>query len=155
MRLACIIALCTLLAACGSDGSEQAAEKDTTVAETSAPAEERSGEEAELAELAETYMSSWAEEDWEGVCGTRSRSDRKELARTAGSCERAFEVIAADKPGAAKLLAEARAGDVRIRGSLAGIDIVQPGQTEPATTLGAVKRDGEWLLEDIPDGKTP
>ena len=155
MRLACIIALCTLLAACGRDGSEQAAEKDTTVTENAAPAEERSGEEAELAELAQTYMSSWAEEDWEGVCGTRSRSDRKELARTAGSCERAFEVIATDKPGAAKLLAEARAGDVRIRGSLAGIDIVQPGQTEPATTLGAVKRDGEWLLEDIPDGKTP
>jgi len=77
MRLACIIALCTLLAACGSDGSEQAAEKDTTA--TAAPAEERSGEEAQLAELAETYMSSWAEGDWEGVCGTRSRSDRKWL----------------------------------------------------------------------------
>jgi hypothetical protein len=44
---------------------------------------------------------------------------------------------------------------VRIRGKKAGVDIVQPGQTEPALTLVAVRDGGRWRLEDVADDEAP
>jgi hypothetical protein len=44
---------------------------------------------------------------------------------------------------------------VRIKGAVAGIDIVQGSQTTVATTLAAVRDGGEWKLKDLPDAQTP
>jgi hypothetical protein len=50
---------------------------------------------------------------------------------------------------------DVKAGDVRIKGEKAGIDLVQPGQTKPATTLGAVLENGQWRLKDLEDSEIP
>ena len=71
----------------------------------------------------------------------------------AGSCERMYRVIFAEKP--TELFDGSEAGEVRIEGDLAGVDIHQKGQKEPVTTLAVVRTDGGWVLEDVPDGKTP
>jgi hypothetical protein len=44
---------------------------------------------------------------------------------------------------------------VRIKRNRAGVDIVQPGQTEPALTLVAVREGRRWRLEDVPDNQAP
>ena len=146
MRYAPAVALCALLAGCGSESaSENIASKND------GPPPSHSGEQAEIAGVAERYLSAFSDEDWETVCETRSKKDRDELARLAGSCERAFEAVAKSKPVATEIFADARAGEVRISGDRADVDIVQPGQSEAATTLVAIKRDGAWLLEDVPE----
>jgi len=37
---------------------------------------------------------------------------------------------------------------VRVKGTRAEVDLVQPGQSEPATSLVATKAGGEWRLID-------
>jgi hypothetical protein len=44
---------------------------------------------------------------------------------------------------------------VRIEGDTAGVDLVQPGQTEPAMTVAVVHENGVWALKDIPDAQIP
>jgi hypothetical protein len=63
--------------------------------------------------------------------------------------------VVKSQPAAPEVFANARVRDVRIRGDVAGVDLVQPGQTEAAATLAAVKRDGKWYLQDMPDEKVP
>ena len=50
-----------------------------------------------------------------------------------------------DKP--TDLFDGSEAGEVRIEGDVAGVDIHQSGQKEPATTLAVVRTDGGWYLE--------
>jgi hypothetical protein len=132
---------------CGSDGTESEARP----AEEATP--ERSADEAAAAEMAMRYLNAVTERDWETVCQTRSRRERKEFARLGGSCERMYEVIFKDDP--VDLFNGSEAGDVRIEGDIAGVDIHQPGQKQPATTLAVVRTDGGWYLEDVPDAKIP
>ena len=44
---------------------------------------------------------------------------------------------------------------MRIKGKIAGVDIVQPGQTEPATTFAAILENGHWYMGDVPDSEIP
>ena len=138
------------LTGCGGSG-ETTASKPAATAQTSAPTP--ASDERAAADVALRYARAIADEDWAAVCATRTEAERKSFARDAGSCPRAFELILKDK--ATEAFAEVQTGDVRIRGNVAGIDLVQPGQTEPLTTLGAVKQHGEWLLEDMKESKIP
>jgi hypothetical protein len=146
MRHALAVALCALLAGCGNES-----DSENTAAKNDGPPPSHSGEQAEIAGVAERYLSAFSDEDWATVCETRSKKDRDAMAQLAGSCERAFEAVAKSKPGATEFFADARAGEVRIRGDRADVDILQPGQTKAAMALVAVKRDGAWLLEDVPE----
>jgi hypothetical protein len=64
-----------------------------------------------------------------------------------------FEKISEGKP--VDVFDGAEIGEVRIEGDKAGIDVLQPGQDEAAMTLAAVRENGHWLLQDIPDEQTP
>jgi hypothetical protein len=48
-----------------------------------------------------------------------------------------------------------RLGDVTIEGDKASVDVFQRGHDEKALTLGAVREDGEWRLEALPEDETP
>ena len=139
-RLA-LLGICALLAGCGSDDAEPATE--------AAP----SADEKAAADVALRYIDAVVDKDWEAVCETRSPSERKEFARMAGSCERMYRVIFKEKP--AELFDGSEAGEVRIEGDVAGVDIHQSGQRKPATTLAVVRTDGGWYLEDMSDAETP
>jgi hypothetical protein len=136
-----------LACGCGSDGTESEARP----AAEATP--EWSADEEAAAEIAMRYVNALTERDWETVCETRSRRERKEFARLGGSCERMYEALFKDRP--VDLFKGTEAGDVRIEGDIAGVDIHHPGQKEPATTLAVVRTDGGWYLEDVPDAKTP
>ena len=70
-----------------------------------------------------------------------------------GSCEQLFEKIFEGKP--VDMFDGAEIGEIRIEGSKAGADVRQPGQEEPVLTLAAVRENGHWLLQDVPDEETP
>lgn len=141
-----------LLTACGDDSDKRAPSRQGAPASTQPVPE---AERTQLANLAKSYFSAFAAHDWPAACRTRSPAERASLARIAGSCERSFELILNGRPGADQLFVDATIGDIRVQGPLAGIDVVQPGQTKPAITLAAVKRDGRWFLQDVADARTP
>jgi hypothetical protein len=151
MRAHALVAGVLVAAVAGCGGSE---EKPAATAQTSAPdVKPAAPDEQAAADVALRYAHAIADKDWEAVCATRTQAERDDFAQTAGSCSRAFELILKDKP--TELFGTVKAGEVRIRGNVAGIDLLQPGQTKPVTTLGAVKQHGEWLLEDMKESKIP
>ncbi len=142
-----LLAICVLIVGCGSDDAEPEAKAESQATP------ERSADEQAAADMALRYLDAVVEHDWEAACETRSPDERKEFARMAGSCERMYKVLFEDKP--TDLFDGSEAGEVRIEGDVAGVDIHQSGQKEPATTLAVVRTDGGWYLEDVPDAKTP
>jgi hypothetical protein len=149
MRAHALVAAAVFAALTGCGGSDETAASKPAATASSSPATD----EQAAADVALRYAQAIADKDWEAVCSTRTQAERDEFARTAGSCSRAFELILKDKP--TELFGTVKAGEVRIRGNVAGIDLLQPGQTEPVTTLGAVKQHGQWLLEDMKENKIP
>jgi hypothetical protein len=53
------------------------------------------------------------------------------------------------------MFGQVRAGEVRRKGDLAGVDLVMPGASEPVTTLAARRFGSRWLLVDVSDARTP
>jgi len=155
MRAHAWVAAAAVAALTGCGGSdEKTARKPAATAQTSAPdIKPAATDEQAAADVALRYAHAIGEKDWEAVCATRTEAERKSFARDAGTCPRAFELILKDKP--TELFATVKAGEVRIRGNVAGIDLLQPGQTKPVTTLGAVKQGGKWLLADMNESKIP
>lgn len=153
MRLLVCLGATLALGACGGTDAEQGPSSSTR-STTPSPTAARTGDEAEVARVATAYFTALANDDWKAVCRTRAPAERDELARTGGSCERAFKIIMA-RPGVDQIFAEAEIGDVRVKGDVAGADVVQPGQQQPATTLAAVRENSQWFLKDLPDGEIP
>jgi hypothetical protein len=147
--------LCLVIAGCGSDEKSSGTSSNTPTATAAASVSGTGADEDAIREVATRYLSAFTDHRWKDVCATRGPGDRSELARGAGSCERAFAVLVKAKPGVDQAFARATAGAVRFRNGVAGVDILQPGQTEPATTLAAKKFGDRWLLVDIPDEQTP
>lgn len=141
--IALLAVLAAATAGCGGGDSEQRA----------LAAGDRAADERQAADVAVRYVRALAAHDWEAVCATRSTTERRELARLAGSCEEGMRAAFANRP--VDVFADVRAGDVRVRGDLAAVDLVQPGQRRPALTLAAVREDRRWLLEDVPDERLP
>jgi hypothetical protein len=109
-----------------------------------------SGDEAEVARLAESYYTALAERDWKAACETRA--EREELDRSGGSCERVFENIGKAveaRIGAGQGFAEAEIRDVRVTGDVAHVEVVYPGRQEYGTGLTAVRENGRWFLEHL------
>ena len=98
------------------------------------------------------YVRSLAVKDWAAVCATWMTSQRDELARTAGTCERAMETMFAKQP--VEIFATATVGDVRKREDTIAVDVVQPGQTAPLGTFTLRKEGSDWLLVDLPDDQS-
>ena len=157
-----IAALGLTLAACGGEEKQAAstpaaaaatADTAAATATATAAADTLPPEEQAAADVAVAYAQAIAKEDWEAACATRTESEQKEAAKLGGSCPKTFAKLFEGKP--TDLFADVEAGEVRIEGEKAGIDLVQPGQDEPALTLGAVMADGEWRLEDMKDSEIP
>jgi hypothetical protein len=142
--------------ACGESpqSTESPATRAAATPTATAAATEQTPE-AEIRQAATNYITGLADQDWSRVCESRAPSERREFAREAGSCEQVFKILLESQPAMGKIMADAKPGEVRIKGAVAGVDIVQPGQTEPAGTLAAVREDGHWFLKDIPESKTP
>ena len=158
MRTLCALAagLATLaLSGCGGRPDEDVAgaTSATPGLSTSSRTLGEGSSEQEAVTIAIRYARAIAAEDWAGVCATRSKKDLKEMARLAGSCERGFKVIFDGKPTA--LMETVEAGAVRVRGSMARGNLHQPGQAKPFTFVVAVRENGEWRLEDVPDSQAP
>jgi hypothetical protein len=103
--------------------------------------------------VAQAYLKAVAAKDFKAVCATRAESEVEELAKTGGSCEKVFAALLGKQP--VSVFRTARAGKVRIKGDLAGIDVTQKGQTAKFITLAAVREGEGWKLKDVPDGKVP
>ena len=103
-------------------------------------------DEQAAADVATRYLEAFTRGDARALCATRTPADRQGFAETAGTCERGFEVVIAERPGVKVLLRDARVGAVRVRGRNAEIDVVQPEQSKPLLTLLGQRVDGEWLL---------
>jgi hypothetical protein len=159
MRACLVVGLCVALAGCGGGGSDETTASKpaaTATAHTSAPDVKPASlapDEQPVADVALRYVHAIAGKDWESACETRSTREQAQFAQMAGSCARMFETMFKGK--AMELFATVQASEVRIKGNLAGVDLVQPGQTKPVMTLSAVKRHGEWVLEDMKDSKVP
>ena len=149
-RAAALLAGLALLAGCGG-GDDAPGEKRPEPVK--AVADGRTPDEQQAADVAVKYVRSLVAQDWKAVCATRTETERRELAQLAGSCEDGMRAAFEDRP--VDIFENVRAGDVRIRGRVAAVDLVQPGQRKPALTLGAVREDGRWLLENVPGEKLP
>jgi hypothetical protein len=144
VRVALLAALALLLfAGCASDPI------DTSPAPTG-PESRR-----EAAAVAVKYVSALVNSDWAAACETRIAAEQRKLADAAdGSCARAFERIFKQRPTTDRYVG-VRAGEVRIEGPLAGIDMIARGEPGPRITFGAVRENGEWRLKDLPKHLVP
>jgi hypothetical protein len=142
VRLA-LLALALVLAGCGTDPI------DTSPAPTG-PASKR-----EAAAIAVRYITALVDKDWAAACQTRVKAEQRKLADAAdGSCPRAFERLFMERPTTDRYVG-VRAGEVRIKGPLAGIDMIARGEPGPRITLGAVRENGEWRLKNLPKHLVP
>ena len=103
--------------------------------------------------VAQAYLLAVGNKQWKAVCATRSKSEVAQLAQTGGSCEKVFAVLLAKQP--VHLFKTAKAGAVRIKDDLAGIDVTQKGQKKKFLTLAAVREGDGWKLEDMPEEQVP
>jgi hypothetical protein len=131
-----VLAAGALLAGCGNESPSAGAKPDKTPA--------AAGDQA--GDVALRYVRAIADKDWKAACATRVDSEQREMAKLAGSREKGFAAIFRDKP--TDLFKDVEVGDVRAQGDRAEVDLTQPGQTEPATTLIATKAGSEWRLID-------
>jgi hypothetical protein len=99
----------------------------------------------EIREVANRYLAASARSDWTMVCATLARSERRHFDRLAGSCEAAFRANA-EEVGRRQLrrLRNARAGEIRIDGDEAVIEVNELGWREVLMRLYAVHGDGGW-----------
>ena len=159
MRTLCALAagLVTLaLPGCGGRADEDVAGATSATPGLSSSSQTlgEGSSEQEAATIAIRYVRAVAAEDWAGACATRSKKDREEMARYAGSCERGFKVVFDGKPTA--LFETVETGAVRLRGTMARVNLHQPGHAgEPFMFVVAVRENGEWRLEDVPDSQAP
>ena len=133
-RMAALLAV-ALVAGCGGGGTTSA------------------GDEQAVRAVAQRYLNAVAGKNWNAVCATRAATEVARLARTGGSCEKVFAALLGKQP--VGLFKRAKAGKVRIKGDLAGIDVTQKGQTAKFITLAAVREGEGWKLKDVPDGQVP
>jgi hypothetical protein len=133
-------------AGCGESGERSSGDREPKATPLSA-------DQRAAGDVALKYLRAVRDKDWDAVCATRTAQERREMARFAGSCPKAMRAVFEGKP--TSLFEGLRVTDVRIRGDLAGVDLVHPGQSKPALTLAARREAGRWLLDDVPDKKVP
>lgn len=129
-----VLAAGAVLAGCGSESTATSAKPQAS------SDEERAGD------VSLRYIQAVADHDWKAACATRPDSEQREMAKLGGSCEKAFAAIFEGKP--TSLFEDVKLADVRVSGTRAEVDLVQPGQSEPAMTLVAKQFGSEWRVID-------
>jgi len=99
-----VLIAAVLVAACKQSHSDEA-RTGSSSPQVAAPAPHdgekialNEGDGAGAAEIATRYMHAMGTRDWAGACATRPKSERDEMARIAGSCEKAFAMIGEKQP---------------------------------------------------------
>jgi hypothetical protein len=131
-----LLGACLSLTACGGNEDDGGSPSRQGAEET---ADSRAVE-----ELAKRYLAALAAEDYREACATRAMRDRSALARSAGTCERAFRVILATQEN--DLFRDARIGNVKVRGSRASVSWTLPGAKADNDPLLAIKEGDRWGL---------
>jgi hypothetical protein len=121
-----LLGACLSVTACGGNEDEETADSRA------------------VEELAKRYLAAFEAGDYREACATRAMRDRSALARSAGSCERAFRVILATQES--DLLRDARIEDVKVRGSRAFVTYGLPGDRVDDGRLLAIKEGDRWGL---------
>jgi hypothetical protein len=143
-RALCVLLAGLMLAGCGSDGSFDKGPAPSD------PASKRAA-----ADLAVRYVQALVSKDWATACKTRTTADQQRLADAGnGSCARAFAQLFKERPTTDRYVG-VRAGEVRVKGPYAGIDMIARGESGPRITLGAVREHGEWRIKDLPKYTKP
>jgi hypothetical protein len=130
-----LLGACLSLIACGGNEDDEGS--------PSQGADETADSRA-VEELAKRYLAALAAGDYREACATRAMRDRSSLARSAGSCQRAFRVIVATQES--DLLRDARIGKVKVNGSRASVSWTLPGAHEDDDPLLAIKEGDRWGL---------
>jgi hypothetical protein len=131
-----LLGACLSLTACGGDEGDGGGPTGQGAGET---ADSRAVE-----ELAKRYLAALAAGDSREACATRAMRERSSLARSAGTCERAFRVILATQES--DLLRDARIGNVKVSGSRASVSWTLPGGDGDNDPLLAIKEGDRWGL---------
>ena len=134
------------LGGCGESADEDRAASGPTPASTPRPVSTNDPRTQEIREAANRYLSATARADWSAVCATLARSERGYFDRLGGSCE---AVYGADSRRKAvrrerRLIRNARAGDIRVKGDGAVIDVHELGWREVLFRLYAIEENGRW-----------
>lgn len=107
------------------------------------------GDGAAAAASATRYVHAIAAQDFKAVCSTRAKDEQARMAKIAGSCEAGFRAVMKDRPVTVFSTLEAK--QARRRGTRIAVDLVQPGQAEPAVTLITTREADQWVLIDVAD----
>jgi hypothetical protein len=116
-------------------------------------ARQATADERAVEALAERYTAALASGDERKACATRARQDRLGLARSAGSCERAFSTLMATTEF--EPLQHARVDTVTVRGDRASVTFDLPEEKGGDGRLLAIKEGGRWGLIDEDSGGEP
>ena len=142
MKRLCVVLAALLLAGCGE-------KVDMSPAPTDAASKQQA------ADIAVRYVRALVAKDWATACATRTSGEQKRLADAGdGSCPKAFQQLFKERPTTDRYVG-ARAGEVRIKGPFAGIDLIARDESGPRITLGAVRENGEWRLKNLPKLQIP
>jgi hypothetical protein len=144
-----LVATVTALAGAGCGAGEgdepSSARAQATPTATPEPRSTPEPPSQEVREVANRYLAAFAARKWGEVCATLVPSEQSHFDRLAGSCERAFRASGARQSRQVrKLLRNSRAGEIRIRGTRATIEITELGWREPFMRLYAIEEDGAW-----------
>jgi hypothetical protein len=104
--------------------------------------DEETADSRAVEQLAKRYLAALAAGDYREACATRAMRDRSALARSAGTCERAFRVILATP--ASDVARKARIGTVKVSGSRASVSWTLPGGHADNDPLLAIKEGDRW-----------
>jgi hypothetical protein len=121
------------LTACGGDGEGATRQERSTTADARA-----------VEALAERYFAAVVAGDERTACATRARRERLSMARSAGSCERAFSALMATTDF--EPLRKAHVGTATVRGDRASVTYALPGEDGGGSRLLAIKEGGRWGL---------
>jgi hypothetical protein len=132
----------TVLAGCGGESDEpSSARTQATPTATPEPRATPEPTSQEIREVVNRYLAAYARQDWSGLCATLVPSQQRQFDRLAGSCERAFRTLRSEKR---ELVRNSRAGEIRVRGKRATIEVTELGWREPYMRLYAIEEDGAW-----------
>lgn len=154
MAIAAVVFLASGQSACGVSSPDTRDPRQT--ASTALAAGAAGNSEANVVrDVTYAYFEGLARRDWKAVCATRPPAERVQLAKVAGTCPKAFEAIARKTPGLVEEGGRVTLAGVRIRGNVAGIDVIHSGLKSDDYKMAATKVGGRWYVTTIPDAQIP
>jgi hypothetical protein len=136
-----------LVVAAAGCGEEPAQREPAATTPTPTPTADRTAgldpEKAEIRRAADAYYAALARKDFRAVCDTLAPSERRHFAARAAGCPNAFADLSLP-PRKRRILRDFRAGEVRVRGDRATIELTLVGSRTVIAKLYALREDDRW-----------